>query len=355
MIKFFGDRFCIVAIALIALMSCREAVAAQEQVSAMDKQVALVHDLLTRMHSQEKPVAPLPVDVPVELVTVYPDATVRPGKHKGVPLVLKPLPVVARPVAASVVAEADKIAVAPSLDLATRPGLEAGVQAYMYQYHETVNSAPFMNNKGNKIGVETAYTHTMKDDWFLRGEGRFTHGAVDYSGSGSQSGNLDQTWEARIVLGRDYIFNDFSLAPYAGYGYRYLYNDARGLSSTGASGYRRKSEYNYIPLGVTNRVGLTDQSRLATNIEYDHFIRGRQQTLLGDVAPGMETLDNEQNKAEFAARGSVLVETADWSFGPWFNYWYIADSKTSCNSFVCGLEPRNKTTEFGLKVVRKIF
>jgi hypothetical protein len=44
--------------------------------------------------------------------------------------------------------------------------------------------------------------------------------------------------------------------PYAGLGFRYLYNDLRGTSSTGAIGYRRESHYFYVPLGVTLRVPL---------------------------------------------------------------------------------------------------
>jgi hypothetical protein len=43
-----------------------------------------------------------------------------------------------------------------------------------------------------------------------------------------------------------------------------------------------------------------------------------------------------------------------WGFGPFFNYWHIEQSDTSCATGstygLCGYEPTNHTTEVGAQV-----
>lgn len=244
---------------------------------------------------------------------------------------------------------------APPIGLATRRGFDVGAHVSRYKYHEVVDGAPFMNTKGDKIGAEVAYTHGLDNNWFLRGEGRLTYGTVVYSGSGTSKNNHDFIREVRGLVGKDYIFNNFGLSVYSGYATRFLYNDIRGLSSSGAAGYRRESYYEYVPLGVTHRFKVNDQGRLATTFEYDFFTKGEQRSVLGDADPAFSTLENDQGAGYFSARGSLLYETATWSLGPWIDYWHIRDSKVNCIPGLCGLEPENKTTEVGFKIVKKLY
>ena len=238
--------------------------------------------------------------------------------------------------------------------LGTLPGFDVGLDISKYAYHEEVgDGVPFMNTKGKKAGVEAGYSFPLDNNWFLRGEGRFAYGPVQYSGSGSSKNNEEYLWELRALAGRDFSFDGFTLSPYSGYGGRHLVNDSRGLTSTGAGGYRRRSYYEYVPVGVTQRFNLGAEARIAANLEYDHFIKGEQQSQLGDVSPANSLLINTQDRGYAGARGSLLYETPLWAVGPWFNYWNIGDSKVSCSGSLCGLEPANKTTEFGLKLVRK--
>jgi len=65
-------------------------------------------------------------------------------------------------------------------------------------------------------------------------------------------------------------------SPYAGFAFRYLYNDLRGTTSTGAIGYRRDSSYFYVPLGVTLRMQLGSDWALAPQVEYKGLIHGVQ-------------------------------------------------------------------------------
>lgn len=242
------------------------------------------------------------------------------------------------------------------LGMGTLPGFNAGLQASRYKYHETLNASPFVNNKGYKAGIEADYTYIFDDtNIFATGEGRFTYGKTDYTGSGVSKNHDDYITEFRGLLGVNYVWNSFGASPYAGFGVRDLYNDNRGITSTNKIGYRRESHYEYIPVGVTTRFRTGENSRVAVNAEYDHFTRGQQRSILKDVATGVTTLENDQKEGYFAARGSVMYETPLWSFGPWFNYWHIADSEVSCNNAICGMEPNNYSTEFGLRISRKLF
>jgi hypothetical protein len=245
----------------------------------------------------------------------------------------------------------------PQSDLAIRRGWDAGGALSKYEYHEKVSGMPFVNTKGYKAGVETSYTGDLADDyWFLRGEGRLAYGTVDYSGSGSRKDNEEYTWEIRALAGKDFIYENYGLSPYIGYGSRFLHNDIRGTTSTGQMGYRRNSTYQYIPLGFTHRFRLVDgASRLATNLEYDYFLVGHQRSILSDVVPGMITIKNTQRKAYGGAKASVMLESGDWAVGPWFSYWHIKDSNIDCVPGFCGLEPNNTSIEFGVKVIKKVF
>lgn len=115
--------------------------------------------------------------------------------------------------------------------------------------------------------ASTTTTLTVDDSWFIRLDGRYANGDADYesSGTGSNDNLTDWYTEIRALFGTDYTLNDFVLAPYSGLGYRYLFNDLRGDSSSGAIGYRRESEYFYLPLGVIQRVALDEGSQLENN------------------------------------------------------------------------------------------
>jgi hypothetical protein len=85
------------------------------------------------------------------------------------------------------------------------------------------------------------------------------------------------------VIGTNYQANDETLSPYIGLGYRTLYNDNRGPSSTGAAGYQRTISYTHIPVGIISRKATTGNALLETRLEYNYLLRGRVQSQLTDV------------------------------------------------------------------------
>jgi len=234
--------------------------------------------------------------------------------------------------------------------LATRPGLELGLQAAGYRYEEP----DLMKLTGPRAGIVGAYTFTDARRFFSRIEVRDSYGRLEYesSGTGNQSSVPDNIFEARVVAGADFFLGrSFSLSPYAGLGYRYLYSDLRGYSSTGAVGYRRESNYVYAPLGLTARLLLGGGFALAPTVEADFFLGGRQKTWLSDTGlAGLHDVINSQDSGR-GYRGYVMLEKDHWAFGAWMHYWRIEDSDVQAiGGGFAGMEPKNWTREGGLEI-----
>lgn len=230
--------------------------------------------------------------------------------------------------------------------LATRGGWELGVQAAGYEYDEPF----FATLEGARVGVSGAYTFLGKEDVHSRIEARYSYAKLDYTGSGTLSGVPDHLFEVRGLAGCDYRWGRYVLAPYAGVGFRYLYNDLRGMTSTGQNGYRRRSRYIYLPIGVTLRMPLGDAWVMAPQIEYDAFANGRQRTYLSDASPMLGNATNEQGRGR-GARAQLSFEGPRWSVSLWTHYWKIKNSDIQPVAPASGvLEPANTTHETGVEL-----
>jgi hypothetical protein len=237
-------------------------------------------------------------------------------------------------------------ALAAQDSLGTRTGWEVGGQLARYHYEEP----DFISLKGDRFGATGAYTIANAARAFGRAELRWSYGELDYQGSGALDNVADQLLEARLLGGRDYPRGSLVWSPYAGAAFRYLYNDLRGITSTGQVGYRRESLYFYIPLGVTLRMPLGASWVLAPQLEYNAFVRGVQRTHLSDTGLGFNDVSNRQRRGR-GYRAQLMVEGERWTFGPWLNYWNIKDSDIQpIAPGLGGLEPANWTRESGVEL-----
>jgi hypothetical protein len=230
----------------------------------------------------------------------------------------------------------------------TRPGWELGAQIAGYHYEEP----DFVKIFGARTGIVGAYTFTGPGGLFSRIDARGSYGRLRYesNGTGTQDHIPDSILEARAVIGSDFRAGGrIALSPYFGLGYRYLYDDLRGYSSTGGVGYRRYSNYLYAPLGLTTRIRVGDWV-LAPTVEGDLFIRGRQVSKLSDTGLGYMDATNRQDKG-YGYRYSFMVEKDRWAFGGWTHYWHIKDSDVQPIGLGrAGREPENWTSESGIEV-----
>ena len=234
-------------------------------------------------------------------------------------------------------------------------GLEVGMESYSYSYVEEVNNAFFMSNKGEKAGVTANYTHLLNNENYIKGDVRYSDGKVTYSSSTGTGKVSDNMFETRLTLGNEAYYGHYLLGTHIGAGYRQLNNDLRDL---GSGGYRRTSEYFYVPLGMTHRFWINPNvSRLSTTLEYDYFIKGQQTSYLSDVSATYARRFGDpvnQQKNGYGIRLSSAYEVMHWSVGLFMNYWDIGDSEK--NYYIDGgmlysvTEPKNVTKEIGMEI-----
>jgi len=245
---------------------------------------------------------------------------------------------------------------ADSINLKTQTGNALGASLSSYKYQEP----GFMSLTGAKLGLDLRSTNALQDDRFLRGDLRYAFGTVDYrsNGTGSAAGEPDWYIEMRVLGGKDLSVGSSVLSPYAGLGYRYLFNDARGISSSGAGGYRRESSYVYLPIGVVHHTAINNQTRLLSSLEYDHLVAGKQMSMLSDAGGGYSDATNTQYRG-YGLKLSIIYDNEVWAIGPYANYWNIEQSNvvpeirygTPTGRGL--VEPKNNTLEFGLKASQK--
>ena len=217
--------------------------------------------------------------------------------------------------------------------------------------------------QGAMYGVSTAYTARFPGKLVLGVDGRASFGQVDYDSNGT--GSINNIWdyilEGRGTVGYDLqVMDSTRVTPYAGLGYRFLRDEVGGfVSTTGARGYDRQSQYFYLPIGVKTMTAFANEWFLGLNAEFDVFLDGTQKSELGDALSGLATLQNDQNHG-YGIRGSVQVVKAgdkyDFFVEPFVRYWNIGDSDFTAVTTtggtpigVVGYEPKNHSTEIGAK------
>lgn len=162
--------------------------------------------------------------------------------------------------------------------------------------------------------------------------------------------------DGRLLVGHDRMGGSNVWAPYVGIGYRTLYNDARGVTSTGAQGYRRLNTMWYLPVGVEYRSALANDSVLKLGFESDIVLSSEQKSYLSDVnGLGERDITNKQ-RGGYGLRGHVGygLDAAN-EVGVFAQYWDMNDSKRTVGNTATWIEPANTTTEVGVYYKRKLW
>jgi len=248
----------------------------------------------------------------------------------------------------------EKLKTNPRISLKTEDKIEIGLQTYWYEYEEEVDGAFFMSTAGQKYGLSVTGTKNVDKNVYVIADLRYATGDVEYKSASGTGDVSDYMYEGRLLVGIERVTGGVLWSSFIGLGYRYLYNDLRDL---GSGGYRRESQYVYVPIGITHRFRVNRKSRISTTFEYDYFVQGEQKSYLSDVGPAYAAVFgdpvNDQNDG-YGIRFSTSYEEENWSVGVFLNYWKIKDSEVnyySDSSFIYSLvEPKNDTTEAGLQI-----
>ena len=126
----------------------------------------------------------------------------------------------------------------------------------------------------------------------------------------------------------------------SGYGYRYIEDHKDGLVSTsGATGYDRIQEYQYIPFlaEIKAPVGSLDG---ILKLEYDYIYYGKNESKLSS---GTLKFRNDDG---YMAKTSYKFLHSGFNFEPYYIFQSIEESNTVSGAY----EPSNTTNEYGLKI-----
>jgi hypothetical protein len=230
---------------------------------------------------------------------------------------------------------------------------EIGPEISFIEYKEP----DVMKEKGTMVGIGAAYTY--HNDVMLRIEGRFSYGKVDYQNSGTLNDIGDSMFEIRGLAGYDFrALDTVTITPFIGLGYRYLKDDMAGrITSTGAKGYLRESNYYYSPIGIEAVNVFGNGWSAGVILEYDYFWKGVQKSYLSNATAGYNDIENNQNSG-YGWRGSIIIKgqsaRAFYVIEPFIRYWNIDKSEIQNWTYygtVIGTawEPKNESTEIGVK------
>lgn len=227
--------------------------------------------------------------------------------------------------------------------------------------HITYKEPGLMSERGIMYGFNVFYSLVSDVQWKV--EGKLSTGQVAYTGALmdgtplSISGIGDTMLEVRGLWGLSKPHAPYFQGPFAGLGYRYLYDGA----DKSEYGYRRESRYKYVPLGYEYVYADESESGWTTGwvIEYDYFLSGSQVSHLSDHNPGVSDMTNEQ-KEGYGYRASLKfrksTDRINLTIEPFVRYWNIAQSVMQTVTYYgypvgYGYEPANNSTEIGVKLI----
>lgn len=264
-------------------------------------------------------------------------------------------------VAAALLCGANAALAADKVSLQTADDMTLGLSLSQYDYREpnmliptgtTTTAISDVKQAGTTYGVHGEKTWALSDGDFLRFDANFQGGKVDYHGSGSMPNQTMRFYEVRMVYGVDDEFLRGVLSTYAGLGYRYLYNDARGSVRVGTTTYvgdEREQQYTYLPVGVTYRTML-GAKRLTLNGELGLLLMGSNHSHNDTFS------DTFKQRSGFEARLAATLNQGAWEVGPYVQYWKVNDSDKNYEyvgrTLTASWEPKNTTVDVGIKVDR---
>jgi hypothetical protein len=214
-----------------------------------------------------------------------------------------------------------------------------------------------MKEEGVLYGVAASYSQYYRADYedrIFRLEGGVSTGHVDYDGS-LQDGtpytieaNDDFLVNARLLWGPLWHTSTWADCFHYGLGYRYLQDD----STHDPAGYRRHSNYLYLPLGFRADRAVGGRWYFEWAGELDVLLLGLQVSEVPESPTDSSNVRNWQWPG-FGARGSTearyKTEAMDVAIAPFIQYWWVDNSRLSSSS--TWREPRNWSLQVGLNLV----
>jgi hypothetical protein len=243
---------------------------------------------------------------------------------------------------------------------ATPGGFELGIDAFDYNYREDLDGTDFVRDDGKFFGLNAAYVETLGSGWFLRAEATSAFGSVDYSSSDGDIKGVDQdVTQVEFHIGRDFLLGGVTtVTPFTGIGGRVLEDHGGGEETeSGFAAYDRRVGYTYIPIGLAAAFPFMGRSTLVFTGQYNIVVRGEAKSKFSEIDeefPDLKLKLDGGSGFEAGAMVRMPVGRNTLAFGPFVRHWKIEQSKSQIfeeeGDQIEFFEPRNSTTEFGLRL-----
>jgi hypothetical protein len=185
--------------------------------------------------------------------------------------------------------------------------------------------------------------------WVFGGEFEFGYGLIDYNGELMDEYNTPYTVtnindflvDTRFLIGYDLPLENKLQTIYSGIGYRFLQDD----SSFDPSGYLRRSNYIYLPIGLKMMGSNVDGWAIGGSLEFDALLYGEQYS---DIY-GYDIRNDQTTGFGIRAAIDLIKEgkKTDFKIQPFIRYWNIDKSDVREGFY----EPKNKTIQAGMALV----
>jgi hypothetical protein len=229
---------------------------------------------------------------------------------------------------------------------------------YFNYWEVNDNHDLFMKEYGLMKGISLTFLYNS--NFLFKVEGKFAYGDISYDGSTSDghpvklNNVFDYTFEIRELIGKQFSLNsEIFISPFLGLGYRNLIDE---LGKASYLGYKRESNYLYLPIIIQTSVNLKKDVIMNNEFEYDLFLLGIQNSYLSDFNPAYSDVKNIQNQG-FGLTDhlsfSVPLSNFILSTKLFIRYWHVEKSslaylKKSGENIGYVWEPENNTLEIGL-------
>jgi hypothetical protein len=247
----------------------------------------------------------------------------------------------------------------------TRPGFEAGLEAFQIGYKEFDEGDLFIREEGSMLGIHLSYVQPIAGGLFGRVRLSGAAGSVDYDPLDEPVvKDIDQSsGRVELHLGYDFMLKGgTSITPFAGYGARLFEDESGGIETeSGLVGFDREITYRYIPVGLSASIPAGGRKRINLSAQYNHVIGGEVNNLFSRIepdAPDVELDLNGGHGLEASAMLSLPVgRRKAINVGPFIRRWELdqSDSFTIVNpddpdEAILLFEPENRTTEIGVRL-----
>ena len=226
-------------------------------------------------------------------------------------------------------------------------GFEVVFNPTYYRYTEP----NLMHLKGfnYRAGAEYTFFLTQNSTWLMHLDYSFAYAKLDYSsrGTGSTKGEKNTIHELRVYTGKTTHFASYPFMYYWGLGFRQLDHDGRKVSTTGHTGYKRRSQYFTATGGTKWLIPLSDNWEFSLKNEISLMPVGKQKSY--DATSGSPDRTYDQHFGFNFRLQPNFVLAKHFVVGPYFDWWYVAESEREYEGGGWySYEPENNTIEYGI-------